>query len=283
MMLHLSSSSTFELTYVCINVPILREARRSLLEDPVFRKLSHLKSRCPDSEDNEHRTLPAIIDVGGRNATLQAASARIRTRARNHQGCRQKIQGASSYCSGGAQERRAAETKSDAKRATENGAGRSVHRRHPEKRLKGAFNQRHTAHQIWERLQIEIPGCDIGESTVRAYVRVRKAELDVAGQDVFSDRSSLDDEVLHSDVPLRVIEREFPSGTASNLVGLIKGGRLRERKKALAVLGSLKGIRTAVIARCLQMSRKTVRALLQPLCERRPQCTVTDEDGQAER
>ena len=33
---------------------------------------------------------------------------------------------------------------------------------------------------------------------------------------------------------------------------------MRDRKKALAVLGSLKGIRTAVIARCLQMSRKTV-------------------------
>jgi hypothetical protein len=66
-------------------------------------------------------------------------------------------------------------------------------------------------------------------------------------------------EVLHSDVPLRVIEKEFPSGTASSLVGFIKGGRLRERKKALAVLGCLRGIRPAVIARCLQMSRRTVR------------------------
>src|ERR1051326_2757861 len=65
-------------------------------------------------------------------------------------------------------------------------------------------------------------------------------------------------EVLHSDTPLRVIEREFPSGPASNLVGLIKAGRSRDRKKALAVLGSLKGIRTSVIARYLQMSRKTV-------------------------
>src|SRR5262249_24960423 len=63
---------------------------------------------------------------------------------------------------------------------------------------------------------------------------------------------------LHSDAPLRVIEREFPSGLASNLMGLIKGGRSRDRKKALAVLSSLKGIPTAVIARCLQMSRKTV-------------------------
>ena len=60
--------------------------------------------------------------------------------------------------------------------------------------LKAQFNQRHTAHQIWEQLQIEIPGCDVGESTVRTYVRVRKAELDGAGKDVFSDRISLDDE-----------------------------------------------------------------------------------------
>src|ERR1035441_7465498 len=65
--------------------------------------------------------------------------------------------------------------------------------------------------------------------------------------------------VLHSDVPLLAIEKEFPSGTASSLVGLIKGSRLRDRKKALAVLGRLKGIHVAVIARCLQMSRRTVR------------------------
>jgi hypothetical protein len=37
------------------------------------------------------------------------------------------------------------------------------------------FNKRHTAHQIWGRMQVEMPACDIGESTVRAYVRVRKA------------------------------------------------------------------------------------------------------------
>src|SRR5215831_15050345 len=48
--------------------------------------------------------------------------------------------------------------------------------------LKATFRQRHTAHQIWERLQAEVPACDIGESTVRTYVRVRRAELDVAGQ-----------------------------------------------------------------------------------------------------
>ena len=89
-------------------------------------------------------------------------------------------------------------------------------------------------------------------------MRVRRAELDVAGQTSSQTAAAWMLEVLHSDAPLRVIEREFPTGPASNLVGLIKGGRWRDRKKALAVLGSLKGIRTAVIARCLQMSRKTV-------------------------
>jgi hypothetical protein len=33
--------------------------------------------------------------------------------------------------------------------------------------LKVQFNQRHTAHRIWEQLQVEVPGCDVGESTVR--------------------------------------------------------------------------------------------------------------------
>jgi hypothetical protein len=47
-----------------------------------------------------------------------------------------------------------------------------------ENNLKVTFSNELTAHQIWVRIQVEMPGCDIGESTVRAYVRVRKAELD---------------------------------------------------------------------------------------------------------
>jgi hypothetical protein len=46
--------------------------------------------------------------------------------------------------------------------------------------LKSTFNQRHTAHQIWVRVQAEMSACAIGESTVRAYVRIRKTELNVA-------------------------------------------------------------------------------------------------------
>jgi len=126
--------------------------------------------------------------------------------------------------------------------------------------LKATFNQRHTAHQIWGRMQVEMPECDIADSTVRAYVRVRKAELDGTKQQTSSQAAaSWMMEVLHSDAPLRVIQKEFPGGgAASSLEGLIKGGRLRDRKKALAVRGCLKGIRTPVIAQCLQMSRRTV-------------------------
>ena len=126
-----------------------------------------------------------------------------------------------------------------------------------EKDFKAPFNERHTAHQIWGRMQTEMPACDIGESTVRAYVRIRKAELDVAEQQPSSQAAAARMmQVLHSDAALRVIEKELPSGAASRLVGFIKGGRFRERKKALAVLGRLRGIRTAVIARCLKMSRR---------------------------
>ena len=125
--------------------------------------------------------------------------------------------------------------------------------------LKAQFNQRHTAHEIWEQLQIEIPGCNVGESTVRTYVRGRKNELDGVRQVSSQVAIAWMMKMLHSDISLSVIEKEFPSGAVSSLVGLIKSGRLRERKKALAVLGRLKGIHVAVIARCLQMSRRTVR------------------------
>jgi len=62
-------------------------------------------------------------------------------------------------------------------------------------------------------------------------------------------------EVLHRDVPLGFIEKEFPSGAASSPAGIIKGGGWRERKKALAVLGCLRGIRTVVIARAVPFTR----------------------------
>jgi hypothetical protein len=115
-----------------------------------------------------------------------------------------------------------------------------------ENNLKTTFSNQHTAHQTWVRMQVEMPGCDIGESTVRAYVRVRKAELDEQ-QTSSQAAAAWMMEVLHRDVPLRFIKKEFPSGAASSLAGIIKGGRWRERKKALAVLGCLRGIRTAAL------------------------------------
>jgi hypothetical protein len=75
-----------------------------------------------------------------------------------------------------------------------------------EKDFKAPFNQRHTAHQIWGRMQIEMPACDIGESTVGAYVRIRKAELDVTEQQTSSQAAAAwMMEVLHSGAALRVI------------------------------------------------------------------------------
>jgi hypothetical protein len=109
--------------------------------------------------------------------------------------------------------------------------------------LKAPSNQRHTAHQIWGRMQVEMPACHIAESTVRAYVRARKAEMDAADHHSRSQAVAWMMEVLHSDAPLRVIEREFPRGEASGLAEFIKGGRLRDRpghKHGLPVSKKLK-------------------------------------------
>jgi hypothetical protein len=76
-----------------------------------------------------------------------------------------------------------------------------------EKDFKAPFNQRHTAHQIWGRMQVEMPACDIGQSTVRAYVRIRKAELDVTEQQTSSQAAAAwMMEVPHSGAALRVIQ-----------------------------------------------------------------------------
>ncbi len=42
---------------------------------------------------------------------------------------------------------------------------------------KAPRKQRHTAHRIWERIQHELPECEIGERTVRQYVHQRKIAL----------------------------------------------------------------------------------------------------------
>ena len=45
--------------------------------------------------------------------------------------------------------------------------------------------QRHTAHRIWVRLCQEMSQCPVAESTVRAYVRRRKWDLGLAGQETY--------------------------------------------------------------------------------------------------
>lgn len=49
--------------------------------------------------------------------------------------------------------------------------------------------QRHTAHRIWMRLRREMPEAIVAESTVRQYVRARKAAMGLLGQETFVPQS----------------------------------------------------------------------------------------------
>lgn len=49
--------------------------------------------------------------------------------------------------------------------------------------------QRHTAHRIWTRLRRELPEMAVAESTVRQYVRAKKAALGLLGREVFIAQS----------------------------------------------------------------------------------------------
>src|SRR4051812_23498136 len=49
--------------------------------------------------------------------------------------------------------------------------------------------QRHTAHRIWTRLCREMPEAAVAESTVRQYVRSRKAAMGLLGQETFVPQS----------------------------------------------------------------------------------------------
>jgi len=54
---------------------------------------------------------------------------------------------------------------------------------------KAPRKQRHTSHRIWERIQREMPQCQIGERTVRGYVHERKLALGLAVQEIFVPQS----------------------------------------------------------------------------------------------
>jgi len=49
---------------------------------------------------------------------------------------------------------------------------------------KAPRKQRHTAHRIWERIGREVPDADVGESTVREYVRAKKIQLRLIQQEI---------------------------------------------------------------------------------------------------
>jgi len=149
-----------------------------------------------------------------------------------------------------------------------------------ENNLKATFSNQLTAHQIWVRMQVEMPGCDIGESTVRAYVRVRKAEVDEQ-QTSSQAAAAWMMGVLHRNVPLRFIEKEFPSSAASSLAGIINGGRWRERKKA-SCSRLLEGHPHSRHCSVSSDVAQDCRPLLLPLCKRRSECTIPGEGGQTE-
>jgi transposase len=54
---------------------------------------------------------------------------------------------------------------------------------------KAPRKQRHTAHRIWTRLRRELPEVEVGESTVRQYVRARKAAMGLLGRETFVPQS----------------------------------------------------------------------------------------------
>src|SRR5437899_3399095 len=55
--------------------------------------------------------------------------------------------------------------------------------------LKAPRKQRHTAHRIWTRLRREMPEMAVAESSVRRYVRQRKAAMGLLGQETFVAQS----------------------------------------------------------------------------------------------
>ena len=54
---------------------------------------------------------------------------------------------------------------------------------------KAPRKQRHTAHRIWERIQLEVPQVQLCERTVRGYVQERKLALGLTVQETFVPQS----------------------------------------------------------------------------------------------
>ena len=85
----------------------------------------------------------------------------------------------------------------DAARAEDSGAGAAeagARRFHSSTRFwrrtaRRRRKQRHTAHRIWMRLRREMPEAAVAESTVRQYVRARKAAMGLLGRETFVPQS----------------------------------------------------------------------------------------------
>ena len=54
---------------------------------------------------------------------------------------------------------------------------------------KAPRKQRHTAHRIWSRIVRELPEVEVAESSVRGYVRSRKAAMGLVGHEIFVPQS----------------------------------------------------------------------------------------------
>jgi len=54
---------------------------------------------------------------------------------------------------------------------------------------KAPRKQRHTAHRIWMRLRREMPEVEVSGSTIRRYVRMRKAAMGLLGHEIFVPQS----------------------------------------------------------------------------------------------
>jgi len=130
-----------------------------------------------------------------------------------------------------------------------------------ENNMKAPRNKKPTAHRIWSRIRAEIPGADISESTVRKYVRIKNNQLDQIRRETCPQfAADWMIEVLHSDKSFACIQKECPNdGDLTNFAGVIRHGRMKERKKALAILACLRGMRPSVIAKFLHIARKTVQ------------------------
>ena len=69
------------------------------------------------------------------------------------------------------------------------GGGNSLYRWDSGERPPGAAEAGHTAHRIFTRLRRERPEVEVAESTVRRYVRERKAAMGLLGRETFVPQS----------------------------------------------------------------------------------------------